>query len=58
MDLKPFFFNHAEDREMIKMLWEECIPQGYYNYAKKPENFEIINSTKVAFKDVKKIVQN
>ena len=62
MDLKPFFLSHCyfdvEDREMIKMLWEECISQGYYYYVKKLENFEIINSTKAAFKDVKKIVQN
>ena len=40
------------------MLWEECIPQGYYNSVKRPENFEILNSTKTTFKDVKKIVQS
>ena len=36
MDLKPFFLNTTyfdpNDREMVKMLWEECLPQGYYNY--------------------------
>ena len=62
MDLKPFFLTASyfdvEDRDMIKMLWEECIPQGYYNYVKRPENFETLNSTKTTFKDVKKIVQN
>ena len=62
MDLKPFFWSSSyfdvEDRDMIKMLWEECIPQGYYNFVKRPENFETLNSSNITFKDVKKIVQN
>ena len=44
MDLKPFFINttyfETENRKMIKMLWEECLPKHFYNYVKKPENFE------------------
>ena len=43
MDLKQFFLNttyfDANEREMVKMLWEERLPQGYYNYIKSPENF-------------------
>ena len=62
MDLKPFFLSisycDVEDRDMIKILWEECIPQGYYNFLKRPENFETLNSINVTFKDVKKNVQN
>ena len=25
---------------MIMMLWNQCLPQAYYNYVKKPEIFE------------------
>ena len=59
MDLKPFFLSSSyfdvEDRDMIKMLWEECIPQEYYNFVKRPENFETLNSSKTTFKDIKKL---
>ena len=61
MDLKPFFLSisycDVEDRDMIKILWEECIPQGYYNFLKRPENFETLNSINVTFKDVKKMIK-
>ena len=38
------------------MLWEECIPKGFYDHIKKPENFELLNSEKLTFKQVKNIV--
>ena len=60
MDLKPFFLNttyfDANDREMVKMLWEECLPQGYYNYIKSPENFKLLHSPKLTFKQVKDLI--
>ena len=62
MDLKPFFlasiYFDVEDRDMIKMLWEECIPQGYYNFVKRPENFELLHSTNRTFKQVNGIVEH
>ena len=60
MDLKPFFLNttyfDANDTEMVKMLWEECLPQGYYNYIKSPENFKLQHSPKLTFKLVKDLI--
>ena len=51
MDLKQFFLNttyfDANDREMVKILWEECLPQGHYNYIKSPENFKLLHSPKL-----------
>ena len=57
MDLKPFFLNttysEQESRDMIKILWEECLPKGFYELIKKPENFELLNSERLTFKHVK-----
>ena len=49
------YFDSA-DIEMVKMLWEECLPESYLNYLKKPEKFELIYSEKVTFKQIKNIV--
>ena len=61
MDLKPYFlastYFDVENREMIKMLWEECIPRGFYDFIKRPENFELLYSEKLTFKQVKTLVQ-
>ena len=60
MDLKPFFLNTTyskhKSRDMIKMLWEECLPKGVYEHIKKPENFELLNSERLTFKHAKNIV--
>ena len=45
-----------QDREMVKMLWEECLPQRYYDYIKQPENFELLHSDKLTFKQVKDLI--
>ena len=58
MDLKPFFLSgtyfEQESRDMIKMLWEECLPSNFYEYMKKAENFQLLHSPKLTFKHVKK----
>ena len=62
MDLKPFFLNTAyseeENRDMIKMLWEKCLPKRFYDHVKLPENFQLLNSGKINFKEVKGIVHS
>ena len=39
MDLKPFFlkitYGDEHDIDMIKMLWEDCLPNSYLLYLKK-----------------------
>ena len=61
MDLKPFLkkmkYGDENDIEMIKMLWEDCLPNSYLLHLKKPENFELINSEKSNFKTIKNLVQ-
>ena len=49
-------YGDESDIEMIKMLWEECLPNSYLLHLKKPENFELICSEKSNFKNVKNIV--
>ena len=60
MDLKPFFLKMTYcdegDIEMIKMLWEKCLPPSYIQYLRKPENFELIYSDKANFKQIKNII--
>ena len=62
MDLKPFFlcrmYFEPENRDVIKIMWEECIPAGFYAYIKKPENFELLHSEKLTFKQVKTLAQS
>ena len=41
---------------MVRILWEECLPESYLKYLKRPENFELIHSEKVNFKHIKNIV--
>ena len=60
MDLKPFFltttYSDTEQQDMVKMLLEKCLPSKFYEHVKKPENFEIMNSGKINFKQAKQIV--
>ena len=60
MNLKPFFltttYSHPEQQEMVKMLWEKCLPKKFYEHVKKLGNFEILNSGKINFKQAKEIV--
>ena len=62
MDLRPFFLNsiyfEEENRDMIKMLWEKCLPKRFYEHVKLPENFQILNSGKINFKQAKAIVHS
>ena len=47
---------YPQDIEMVKMVWEECLPKAYLDYLKQPENFELLYSDKLTFKQVKNIV--
>ena len=61
MDLKPFFLNVTfsadDDRQMIKMLWEQCVPKSFYDFIKQPENFEYLVSQNVSFKTLNSIIK-
>ena len=54
MNLKLFFltttYSGPEQQDMVKMLWEKCLLNKFYEHVKKPENFEILNSGKINFK--------
>ena len=58
--VRPFFlqlsYADKEQRDMVKMLWEKCLPPKFYEYAKKPDNFFILNSGKLTFNQAKNIV--
>ena len=62
MDLKPFFLSttyaEQENRDMIKMLWEKCLPKRFYDHVKTAENFTLLNSEKVSFEQAKGIVHS
>ena len=61
MNLKPFFlttmYADPEHQEMVKMLWEKCLPSRFYEHVKSAKNFEILNSGKqLNFNQAKQIV--
>ena len=48
MDLKQFFlhatFSEDEDRDMINMLWGQCVPKAFFDFIKQTDNFECLLS--------------
>ena len=58
--VRPFFLHltyaDKEQRNMVKMLWEKCIPPKFYDHVRKPENFFILNSGKLNYNQAKDIV--
>ena len=50
-------FADVEDRDMILMLWNQCLPKTYYNYVKKPEIFEYLLNQNVCYRGVNAIVR-
>ena len=48
-------YGDENDIEMIKMLWEDCLPKSYLLYLFI--YFELINSEKSNFKTIKNLVQ-
>ena len=58
--VRPFFmaltYSDNEQRDMVKMLWEKCLPAKFYEHVKKPDNFLILNSGKLTFNQAKNIV--
>ena len=58
--VKPFFlqltYSDIEQRNMVKMLWEKCLPAKFYEYVKKADNFFILNSGKLTYNQAKNIV--
>ena len=60
MNLKPFFltttYADPEHQEMVKMLWEKCLPSRFYEHVKSAKNFEILTSGKLNFNQAKQIV--
>ena len=58
--MKPFFltttYSDPEQQDMVKMLWEKCLPNKFCEHVKKLGNFEILNSGKIILKQAKEIV--
>ena len=58
--VRPFFlqlsYADKEQRDMVKMLWEKCLPPKFYEYVRKTDNFFILNSGKLTFNQAKNIV--
>ena len=61
-DLKLFFLDttyfNLQDIEMVKMLWEECLPQRYHDYIRQLKTLaaELLHSDKLTFKQVKDLI--
>ena len=49
-------YSDPEQQEMVKMLWEKCLPNKFHEHVKTPKNIEILNSGKLNFNQAKQIV--
>ena len=47
-----------KEREMIKFLWDICIPLSFTKYLLQQENFNIISQTNLTYQKANKIVLN
>ena len=45
-----------KEREMIKFLWDKCIPIDFTKYLMQQENFNIISQTNLTYQKANKIV--
>ena len=47
-----------KEREMVKFLWDSCIPHDFTTYLLKQENYEIISQTNLTYQKASNIVLN
>ena len=59
-NLNPFSLNRKvidkKKRDMVNMLWRECIPLKFYNYIHEDKNFIHLNDKDVDYPQILKIV--
>ena len=59
-NLNPFSLNRKvidkKKRDMVNMLWRECIPLKFYNYIHEDKNFIHLNDKDVNYPQILKIV--
>lgn len=47
-----------KEREMVKFLWDTCVPRKFTIFLLKQENFNIISQTNLTYQKANKIVSN
>ena len=59
-NLNPFSLNRKvidkKKRDMVNMLWRECIPLKFYNYIREDKNFISLNDKDVDYPKILEIV--
>ena len=60
--LNPFFlqrkFKSQTEREYIEMLWSSLIPNKFYNFICRGDNYMVLNKIKLRFQDTVEIVKS
>ena len=47
-----------KERDMIKFLWDECLPHDFVRYLYLPKNYDVISSPHLAYQKANEIVSN
>ena len=47
-----------KERDMVKLLWEECIPHDFIRYIYKAENYTSISNPKLTYQKANEIFKN
>ena len=47
-----------KERDMVKYLWDDCIPHDFLRYMYKKENYAVISKPNLTYKKANEIVKN
>ena len=47
-----------KERDMVKYLWDDCIPHGFVRYMYKQENHAVISKPNLTYQKANEIVKN
>ena len=47
-----------KERDMVKYLWDDCIPHDFVRYMYKQENYAVISKLNLTYQKANKIVKN
>ena len=50
--------DQEKEHDMVKFLWDECIPHGFVRYIYTSKNYDVISSPNLTYQKANEIVAN
>ena len=50
--------DQEKERDVVKFLWDECIPHGFVRYIYTSKNYDVISSPNLTYQKANEIVAN